>query len=626
MKVFVRACLSLAVMMVSSAAALSAQRNQSIEYEIAFANAAQHEGHVTVTFRGVPRGTALEVRMARSSPGRYSPTGFAKNVYDVRAEDGRGRRLTVLRPHPHGWDITGHDGTVRLQYTVFGDRTDGTYLSIDHSHAHMNIPATFMFAPKMSNAPIRLKIHPRAGWRVATQLWPTADSTVFTAPNMQWFMDSPTEVGPVMVSSWRQGIGGKAETIRLAVHHLGTQSQVDSLAWLTRKVVAEQMAVFRDVPGFDNGVYTFIADYLPWVSGDGMEHRNSTIVSSAASLAGESGRMRVLGTISHEFFHAWNMERLRSRAIEPFDFQRDNMSDELWLGEGFTSYYGPLTIRRAGLYTDDEFLEDMGSAVLDVVNSPARRHGSAVEMSRAAPFFDGASWLDPTRRANTFLSYYTWGSTIGIALDLMLRDRYDTTLDHYMRLLWQDFGRHQSKSLAPERPYTMRDLRAALGKLTKDTAFANDFFRRYVEGSEVPDYVPLLARAGFLMRADSVVRPYLGASMADDTTAVFVNWSAEGGSFYAAGVSSADRILKVNGTPVTSVSALQAIVARRKVGDTITLEVEQRTERRTVPVKLVGMPQWTITRYEKAGLPVTNEMKRFRESWLGSKVTPGGSQ
>ena len=612
--------LKAAAVLLCSASVAGAQRNQSIEYEIAFPNAAQHEGQVTITFRGIPRGQTLEARMARSSPGRYSPTGFAKNVYDVRAVNGRGLPLVVSRPHPHGWDVAGHDGTVKLSYTVWGDRTDGTYLSIDHSHAHMNIPATFMFAPKMSNVPIRLKIHPRSGWRVATQLMPTPDSTVFTAPNMQWFMDSPTEVGPLMFSTWTQGIGGKTERIRLAVHHLGTQAQVDSLAMLTRKVAAEQMAVFGDVPGFDNGLYTFLADYLPWASGDGMEHRNSTVVSSTASLAGHGGRMRVLSTIAHEFFHAWNMERLRSRAIEPFDFERDNMSGELWLGEGFTNYYEPLTIRRAGLYTDEEFLSDMGGAVVTVVNSPARRHGSAVEMSLDAPFFDGAAWLDPTRRASTFLSYYTWGSTIGIALDLMLRSRYNTTLDHYMRLLWQEFGRHQSKALAPERPYTMRDLRVSLGTLTKDTAFANDFFRRYVEGSEVPDYIPLLARAGFLMRADSVVSPYLGASMADDTTAVFVNWSAEGGSMYAAGMSSGDRVFAVDGIPVTTADSLSAIVSRSKVGEVITLDVAQREVRRAVPVKLVGRPRWSVTTYEKAGLAVTDEMKRFRQAWLSSKV------
>ncbi len=349
-----------------------------------------------------------------------------------------------------------------------------------------------------------------------------------------------------------------------------------------------------------------------------MEHRNSTIVSSTRSIDTRANRMALLGTISHEFFHAWNMERLRSAMLEPFDFERDNMSDELWLGEGFTNYYGPLTIRRAGLYSDDEFLANMGGAVIYAVNHPARQHGSAVEMSRLAPFFDGAAWRDPTSQANTFFSYYTWGSTIGIALDLMLRSRYQVTLDDYMRLLWREFGRHQSPSLAPERPYDMSKLRSSLGRLTKDTAFANDFFRRYIEGGEVPDYVPLFARAGILMSADSI-KPFLGASMADDTTAVWVNWTTEGGSMYAAGVSSADRIFAIDGIPVTTVDSLEGIMGRKAAGETVQLDIVQRNVRRTIPMKLITRPTYTITTYEKAGRTVTPEMKGFRESWLGAK-------
>ncbi len=593
-------------------------QGQRVDYEISFDNAAQHIGLVTATFRGVPRGTTLEARMARSSPGRYSPTGFSKNVYDVSAVDGRGRKLAVTQPHPHGWDVKGHDGTVKITYSVWGDRTDGTYLSIDHSHAHMNIPATFIFAPKMSAAPVRLKIQPRNGWRVATQLFPTADSTVFTAPNMQYFMDSPTEVGPVMFSSWEDTVVGKVATIRLAVHHLGTQAQVDSLAAPVKRIVAEQYGVFGELPGFDGGTYTFLADYLPWASGDGMEHRNSTVVSGNATLAGEAGRRGVIGAISHEFFHAWNMERLRSLALEPYDFERDNMSDELWLGEGFTNYYGPLTIRRAGLTTDEQFLADMGGAILNVLNSPARNHGSAVEMSRQAPFFDGASWLDPTRQANTFLSYYTWGSTIGIGLDLTLRARFGKTLDEYMRMLWRDFGRHQSARLTPERPYTMAGLRSTLAKLTGDSAFSNDFFRRYIEGREVPDYAPLLARAGFMMTSQNT--PVLGASLANDTTRVFVNWSSEGGSAFAAGVASGDLIYAVDGVPVATRDSLNAIISRRQIGETLQVDVEQRRVRRTIPMKLAGKPRYTITTYEKAGRTMTEEMRRFRQEWLGSKA------
>ena len=596
-----------------------AAAQQSIEYDVSFANAAQHEAHVIATFRGIPRGSTLEARMARSSPGRYSPTGFAKNVYDVRAEDSRGRLLKITRPHPHGWDIIGHDGTVRLTYTVWGDRTDGTYLSVDRSHAHMNIPATFMFSESMKAAPIRLKIHARAGWRVATQLAPTADSTVFTAPNMQWFMDSPTEVGPVMFSSFQHVQNGKPSTIRLAVHHLGTQAQVDSLAFLTRAVVAEQMGVFGEAPGFDHGVYTFLADYLPWASGDGMEHRNSTVVSSTRAITTHENRMAVLGTISHEFFHAWNMERLRSKMLEPFDFQRDNMSDELWLGEGFTNYYGPLTIRRAGLLNDDEYVADLGGTIGYVVGAGARNHGSAVEMSRLAPFFDGATWRDPTAASNTFLSYYSWGEAIGIALDLTLRSRYSTTLDDYMRLLWNEFGKHQTASLAPARPYDMAGVRRALGRLTKDTAFANDFFRRYIEGRDVPDYASLLAPAGILMIADSTA-PALGASMADDTTAVWINSTTEGGSMYSAGIANSDRIFAIDGVPVTTVDSLSAVIARRKVGETVQVDLEQKNVRRTIPMKLLGVPTYRFMTYEKAGRAVTPEMRRFRESWMGSKA------
>jgi len=600
--------------------AVPVSAQQAVDYEISFPDAANHVGNVTATFRGIPQGTALEARMARSSPGRYSPTGFAKNVFDVRAEDGQGRLLEVTQPHPHGWDVAGHDGTVRITYSVFGDRTDGTYLGIDHTHAHMNIPATFIFAPSMSAAPVRLKIVARQGWRIATQLVPTPDSTVFTAPNMQWFMDSPTEAGPLMFNSWQESHGGRRATIRLAVHHLGTQAEVDSLAMLTRRVVAEQIAVFGEMPAFDHGTYTFIADYLPWASGDGMEHRNSTILTSTRSLTGHTNRMAVLGTISHEFFHAWSVERLRSKALEPFDFERDNMSPDLWFGEGFTNYYEPLTIRRAGLYTDDEFLSEMGGAIVSVVNSPARKHGSAVTMSMQAPFFDGAAWRDATRASTTFLSYYTWGSTIGIALDLMLRQRFNTTLDHYMRLLWRDFGRHQSADFAPTRTYVTADLRRALGQLTRDTAFANDFFRRYIEGSEVPSYSPLLAQAGFLIRADTAATPAVGAVLRSDSLGVRIMSRPSGGSLYSAGLDSGDVIRVIEGVPVTEADSVIAAIGRGRIGDTLRLAVTRRGGRATIPMILAGSPRYTVMTYERAGMPVTAAMKRFRQAWLGPKA------
>ena len=620
MKRIVAPCLSACLVLLASSR-LAAQAKR-VEYDISYPNAAQHQARVVATFIGVPNGSTLHVRMSRSSPGRYTPTTFAKNVYDVTATDGRGRPLGLSRPDSHGWDVAGHDGTVRIQYTVWGDRIDGTYLSIDHTHAHMNMPATFMWAHGMEDAPIRLTVHPQPGWRVATQLAPTSDSTVFTAPNLQWFMDSPTEVGPVTWRSWTATQSGKPSTWRLAVHHLGTEAQVDTFATMAKTVVAEEVAMWGEPPGYDFGTYTFIADYVPWASGDAMEHRNSTFLSSRTSLATAAGRMSNLESLTHEFFHSWSMERLRSKQIEPFDFDREDMSDALWFGEGFTNYYADLLLRRSGFYTDDQYIPQLAGPIIATINTAARQHGTPVDMSRDAVFFDGGTYLDATNRQNVFWSYYAWGSVIAAGLDLTLRSRYHTTLDDYMRMLWRDYGHYQSKALAPERPYTVADLEAELAKLTNDSAFASDFFRRYVHGREVPDFRNLLAPAGFSFITDSVVHPYLGASLDNDPKGVLVNSSSATGSAYSAGLSSGDIVLAINGAATPSIDSLSAILASHKVGETLQVDLLEKGQvRATIPMTLKGIAAMRVVTFESAGLPVTDEIRAFRRDWLGSKVT-----
>jgi predicted metalloprotease with PDZ domain len=315
------------------------------------------------------------------------------------------------------------------------------------------------------------------------------------------------------------------------------------------------------------------------------------------------------------------MERLRSKQIEPFDFERENMSDALWLGEGFTNYYGPLMVRRAGFITDEDFAKAFGGEIAGTILSPARRHGTPVTMSQNAVFFDGGTYSDPTNRQNTFLSYYTWGSVVACGLDLILREKYHLTLDDYMRALWRDFGSKQSAAWAPLRPYTLKDLEGELASLTKDAPFARQFFARYIEGSDVPDFASLLKPAGILVSKDSVATPFLAASLDNDTSAVFVNWSQEGGSAYAAGIASGDMIYSVDGVPAVSIDTLNAILARHKPGDVVQVDVKQRNVRRTIPMKLIGRQAVRITSYETAGLPVTDQMREFRKSWLGSKRT-----
>ena len=603
-------------------AAPAAAQQRSVEYEIAFPNAVHHEAQVTATFRGVPPGRPLQVRMSRSSPGRYALHEFAKNVYDVRATDASGRPLAITRPNPYQWDVTPSGTTVRFTYTLFGDRVDGTYVGIDPTHAHLNMPATFAFARGMDAAPIRVTFRPNPGWRVATQLKPTADPNVFEAPNLQWFMDSPTEVGPVAMRSWTGTYGGRTYTWRIAMHHPGSDADLDAYTEAAKKIVAEEIAVWGAPAPYDFGTYTFLADYMPYDNGDGMEHRNSTIITSSRNITDPEMRLANLSTLSHEFFHSWNVERLRPRALEPFDFERENMSGELWFAEGFTSYWDALFLRRAGLYDDARYARNLTGNVNTVITAPGRRHFTAVEMAMQAPFVDAATSIDPQNRQNTFISYYTWGAAIGLGLDLTLRQRFPgLSLEDYMRAMWREYGQYQSPALAPERPYTVPDLRRVLGEVTHDSAFANDFFRRYVEGHEVVDYERLLAQAGFLLRKSAAGRPWMGAFLDNDSASVVVTQPAfETGSFYRAGIDRGDRIFAADGVPTPTVDSLAAVVGRHRPGETVRLDVQQRTGRHEVAVALVENPAMEVVTYESAGMPVTDAMRAFRQSWLGSRA------
>ena len=309
-----------------------------VTYRVSFPAPEHHYAQVEVTFPDVPAGT-LETRMSRSSPGRYAVHEYSKNVFELQAFDGKGKPLATARPNPYQWDVAGHDGTVRIVYKIYGDHVDGTYLGIDRTHAHMNMPATLLWARGFDRRSVRISFE-RPGnlsWVVATQLFPTEDPWTFTAPNLQYLMDSPTELSAQTIRTFKvRGPDGKEVTIRAAIHHDAGDAEVNEYVAGAEKIVREQAAVYGEFPEFEPGYYTFLGDYVPWGGGDGMEHRNSTVVAAPVSLRTPGMVADVIDTVSHEFFHAWNVERIRPKTLEPFNFEEANISGELWLAEGFT--------------------------------------------------------------------------------------------------------------------------------------------------------------------------------------------------------------------------------------------------------------------------------------------------
>jgi predicted metalloprotease with PDZ domain len=597
------------------------QAQAPVAYHLSFADRAHRLMDVEVTFTEVPPGP-LQLRMSRTSPGRYALHEFAKNVFDVRITTIAGDPLTVTRPNPHQWDVTGHAGDVRVRYRVFGDHLDGTYLAVDTTHAHVNMPAALMWARGFELRPAAVRVEPPAGasWRAATQLFPGQDSVSFTAPNLQYLMDSPLELGPFAWRTFTVADNGRTPEFRLAVHHTGSDADVDGFARDVEAIVREMRHVFGGYPSFDANTYTFIVDLLPWANGDAMEHRNSTVITSWRALRGNQAG--VADSVAHEFFHVWNVERIRPRSLEPFNLEEASSSGELWLAEGFTNYYGSLVMARAGVLGASAFADEMGRALDTVVNSPGRQFRSAVEVSQLAPFVDAATSVDETNFDNTFISYYTWGQAIALGLDLTLRDRSGgaVTLDDYMRAMWTRYGAPPAPHVGHVAvPYTLDDARRVLGDVAGDAAFAADFFRRYIEGREAVDYAPLLARAGILLRRSAPGRAFAGEFRIDDAPrgARISGVVPHGSPAWAAGMAQDDVIVAIDGTRVARAADVDRALGAQRPGAALPVTFERRGQPVSATLRLVEDPRLEAVLMENAGRTVSDAQRRFRDAWLG---------
>lgn len=576
----------------------TSQHNEVLtKYQISFDNAVHHEAQVQVSFYNLKEKEA-EFRMSRTSPGRYALHEFMKNVYDVKVTDANGKELEFTRPDPYSWKVKNHQGTINVQYTLFANRGGGTYAQIDETHAHLNIPATFMYAPELSNNAMEVTFNVREdlGWKVATQLKPV-EGTTYYAKDLQYFMDSPTEISNHSVRSFE--VNG--QNIHFALHHNGTEAEFDTYFENVKKVVLEQKAIFGELPTFDYGNYYFLGCYIPNASRDGMEHRNSTILTTTRSLA-NNGIKRNIGTVSHEFFHAWNVERIRPESLEPFDFEEANMSGELWFAEGFTSYFDDLTLCRAGIMDQEEYIKSLTGSFNYVWNSPGRQFFNPIEMSYQAPFVDAAKSVDPVNRSNTFISYYSYGSVLGLALDLSLREN-DLNLDDYMKLVWNKYGKN-------EKPYTISDLHNTLKEFAGDE-FGDAFFNNYIYKSGMPDMKRLFESVGVSLTQNT--NDILFGARLNRNNSISEN-TKMGSSAYNAQLEKDDKIIQIGDYILND--NLDTVLKNFKPGDEAKIIYERLGNTQETVIKFTSNPSYTIEMNEE----VSEIQKAKRNDWLSSKM------
>jgi predicted metalloprotease with PDZ domain len=470
------------------------------------------------------------------------------------------------------------------------------------------MPASFMWVKGLEKAPITIQFTvPGSEWKVATQLKPTSDPLTYSAANLQYFMDAPTKLGKLHMREWTvTNPDNKNYTFRLALDANANEATVDSFTEKLKKVVTAGKEIYGEVPAFDYGTYTFITSINPYVKGDGMEHRNSTMITIPAEFDGSN---KLLGVFAHEFFHCWNVERIRPKSLEPFNFEKANMSEALWLAEGFTHYYGDVLLVRAGLLTHDEFIKEIAKLVNTKVNSPGAQSYSPIENSQRAVFVDAGVSIDQTNYSNMYASYYPYGGAIALALDLELRSRFNKSLDNYMQQLWKTHGKK-------EIPYTLKDLETALAKVTGSVTYAADFFKKYIYGHETINYQKLFSAANYVLKPQNEGEAWLG-DVALDTAKkrlTVTRGTVKNSPLYEAGVDVNDVILELDGKKLEQRKDVESILKNKKQGDKVSITFIHHGKPVDSYLLLKQNPTLQIV---DAGSS-TDLQNKFRIQWMGA--------
>jgi predicted metalloprotease with PDZ domain len=603
------------LLLLSSHAARAQQQQQpgpapEIAYTVSMQRPNTHLLEVEARLRyaaGAP--AALDLVMPVWTPGSYLVREYARHVQDFGAEGG-GRALQWQKANKNTWRVqTGGAREVRVRYSVYSNELTVRTNEFNDRHAFWNNAALLVYPEGHLAAPSTVRVVPREGWKIATGL-PAASGGpehTFRADNFDHLYDSPFLVADFREVSFE--VGGRPH--RVVVDSPGNYD-LQRIGRDVRKIVEAGSALMGELPYRD---YTFILMLSPTASG-GLEHLNSTaLIWRRFGFSTEENYRDFYGLVAHEYFHLWNVKRIRPDALGPFDYTRENYTRLLWVAEGLTEYYQNVLVRRAGLATDRQFLATFAKAFQDLQNTPGRLEVSAEEAS-----FD--AWIKYYRpdenTVNSTISYYDKGAILGFLLDLEIRRRSNgaRSLDDVMRSLYNDFFKRN-------RNYTPEDFQRAAEAAAGSPL--TDFFRRYVSGREELDYNAALEAVGLRLDTaggDEAGRPareeaYLGATLAQDGDKLTVRNVPAGTPAYEQGLSAFDQIIAVDGFRATR-DFLNARLADKRPGDTVALTVFRADELRTVTVRLGGRPNVSY-RIVPVRQP-TPEQARNYQSWLGAPL------
>lgn len=486
----------------------------SIRYELAMPNPASHLFEVKMVVETPKSEQAFDIQMPRWSPGRYAVVDFAKGVQEVAAFSTcpvsnamcKAKVYPVERVDTQTWRIqSGGDRRVTITYKVFANNLSGTFSQLDERHANYNGGTLFMYIVNHKPDPVSLKITPPANWKIINGRMENPNQTEWKFDNYDILIDTPTEIAPNFTVD-EFTVGGKV--YKVMVHSYGDENGKRPQFIKDLKKIVEAETAMMGTPDYDS--YTFMFHFAPKneMGGDGMEHLTSTQIIETDLLGTDEGYSSGLDTAAHEFFHVWNVKRLRPEGLGPWDFTKPVNTRGLFIAEGFTNYYGKMLMQRAGIWTDKQLLDSYSRTITGIENAPGSKLTSAVEASLIAPFLDRASRVQNTNLSATTVSYYPKGELVGFALDLMIRKRSNgaKSLDDVMRKMYEEFYLKSPKNTyyLKGRGYTVEDFERVTSQVTGTSM--SDFFTKYVRGVEMPPYDEGLEFVGMKLTRTAATR------------------------------------------------------------------------------------------------------------------------
>jgi predicted metalloprotease with PDZ domain len=558
-----------------------------------------HYYHVVFSCKGL-KGERQDFKLPVWTPGFYQIMNYSRNVLNFRAEDGAGNPLVWEKTTKNTWQVkSAGSASVTVSYDVYAFTRFVAESYLDDSMGFIMPAGIFMHIAGRIQQPVTVTIVPCQNWsRVSTGLDPVeGERNTFFAPDFDVLYDSPILVGNQEILTFEvQGIPHI-----FAVGDLGTFDREKFVADHKRMVEAA-VAVIGEIP------YRRYAFLVIGPGGGGLEHANSTALTlNPSSLNDPAGYKRWLRFVTHEFFHLYNVKRIRPVALGPFDYDKENYTRMLWVSEGFTSYYEDLILKRAGLITREEVFEAARSNIVNYENIPGHRFQSATASS-----FD--TWLHSFGRgdnaANTTISYYDKGAALGMLLDFKIRaeTKNQRSLDDVMRALYREYYKEK------KRGFTNSEFREICERIAGCPLA--EIFDVYVSTTKDIDYPKYLAYAGLEIDVEPHVGDgaYLGASTREQDGNMIISNVEWDSPAMQAGLSAQDEIIALDGVRV-SARTMDEILRQKKPADTIRVLISRGGTVRKVEVVL-GKKQERSYSIKPLADPTPLQSEILR-GWLG---------